>query len=74
MDAAGTVPPPAVVTAFMMNPTDALPICVRQRPDSVVASELNGAVQSTRQKHMYIGGLLGTVLVVLLIVWLIRRV
>jgi hypothetical protein len=28
----------------------------------------------TRQNHMYLGGILGTILVVCLIVWLVRRV
>jgi hypothetical protein len=48
--------------------------CVRQRPDADVLPCLNLALTHSMETLMYIGGILGTILVICLIVWVIRRV
>jgi len=42
---------------------------LRRRPALIAAQNFQGW-----SKHMYIGGILGTLLVICLIVWLVRRV
>jgi hypothetical protein len=43
------------------------------RPQAAAAALINQS-ETQMESHMYIGGLLGTVLVILLIVYLVRRV
>lgn len=50
------------------------PFCVRQRPDEWVRSCSNGSVGDPDEIHMYLGGILGTNLVIGLIVYFVRRI
>jgi hypothetical protein len=48
---------------------------VRQRPDAINKSALNGPPSHSTETHMYIGGgIVGTIVIVLLVLWLLGRI
>jgi len=47
---------------------------VRQRPDVARRSRVQYSLTNQRKSHMYIGGILGTILIIALIVYFVRRV
>jgi hypothetical protein len=47
---------------------------VRQRPDGPALTCCNGDSGPTKEIHMYVGGILGTIIIIALIVWFVRRV
>jgi len=47
---------------------------VRQRPDSQTRNMLQWQFRPSMEIRMYIGGILGTIIVIALIVWFLRRV